>query len=173
MVSTIPWILSTIQDQHHQSWHCYYMILIALCLSGIVTILILDILRKTLMLSCSGVIGATASWWDVMAPKYLLTFVMTRFWWSSADCSARPNLQLDYPFNVTSRACTMKLRSRNLRQKATFCCKLEPFLLLVTSTLTWPNTLAYYRIHKLRVRSVFIVHASKDGATKLFMVVIS
>jgi hypothetical protein len=43
---------------------------------------------------------------------------------------------------------------------ARFCIKLVSFLLSVTNTLAWTNTLAFYGIRKLQVCSVFIAQAA-------------
>ncbi len=40
-----------------------------------------------------------------------------------------------------------------------FHIKLVSFLLSVTNTLAWTNTLAYYRIHKLQIGNLFIVQS--------------
>jgi hypothetical protein len=51
------------------------------------------------------------------------------------------------------------LQIRNLWKMAKFYSKLVSFLLSVTNILVWTNTLAYYRIRRLRIRNVFIVQA--------------
>jgi hypothetical protein len=57
---------------------------------------------------------------------------------------------------------------RNLRKMAIFQSKLVSFLLSITNPLfwknilPWTNTLAYYGIRKLQIRSVFYVTAVKS-----------
>jgi hypothetical protein len=56
----------------------------------------------------------------------------------------------------------------NLQQMARFLSKLVYFILSVTNTLARTYTLAYFRIHKLQIRIVFIVQAPGVQHTKLF-----
>ncbi len=61
-------------------------------------------------------------------------------------------------FHIPSGACTITLHGFiTYTRMDTFHCKLVPFLLSVTDTLAWTNTLAYYGIHRLRIRNAFIV----------------
>jgi hypothetical protein len=46
------------------------------------------------------------------------------------------------------------LRTRNLQKIDRFCSKLVSFLFSVTNTLSWTDTLAYYRIYTLQIRHV-------------------
>ncbi len=61
---------------------------------------------------------------------------------------------------------------RNLEQMTRFRNKPVSFLLSVTNALAWTNALAYYRIRKLRIRSVFIVqtpsHLFIEGVISIF-----
>ncbi len=50
--------------------------------------------------------------------------------------------------------------------------KLVPFLLSVTNTRGWTNTLAYYGIRTLRILNVFIIRAPGVGIIKLITGVI-
>ncbi len=55
------------------------------------------------------------------------------------------------------------LQIRNLPHMTRFRNKLVSFLLWVTNILAWINTLAYYGICKLQIRSVFIVQAAGNN----------
>jgi hypothetical protein len=55
----------------------------------------------------------------------------------------------------------------NLRKMDNFCRRLVSFLLPVTNTVAWPNTLAYYRVNILRIRNVLIVQAIEASAATI------
>jgi hypothetical protein len=57
------------------------------------------------------------------------------------------------------------LRTCNLQEIDKFRRKLESFLLSVTNTLAWTNTLAYHGICTLRVRNVFILQKRFESKT--------